>query len=95
LAATAFFVAIIMVWLLPEGRPLRLAGLAILAVMAAAYGNALTIAIVHSLDIVRYRIGYAPCFLFGLAMIISYLLTLVSEALYFRKQMRGPMYTPG
>jgi hypothetical protein len=85
----AFFVAITFVWLWPEGRPLRLAGLAILLVMAAAYGNALTIAIVHSLDIVRYRIGYAPCFLFGLAMIISYLLTLASEALYFRQQRNG------
>lgn len=82
----AFFAAITIVWLRPEGRPLRLAGLAILSVVAAAYGNALTIAIVNSLDVGRYRIGYAPGFLLGLAMIISYLLILVSEGFYRRKQ---------
>jgi hypothetical protein len=82
----AFFTAVTIVWLRPEGRPLRLAGLAILSVVAAAYGNALTIAIVSSLDVSRYRIGYAPAFLLGLAVIISYVLILVSEGLYLRKQ---------
>ena len=82
----AFFAAITIVWLRPEGRPLRLAGLAILAVLAAAYGNALTVAIVNSLDVARYRMGYAPVFLLGLAMIISYLLILVSEGFRRRKQ---------
>jgi hypothetical protein len=83
---SAFFAAITIVCLRPEGRPLRLAGLAILSVVAAAYGNALTIAIVNSLDVGRYRIGYAPAFLLGLAMIISYLLILVSDGFYRRKQ---------
>jgi hypothetical protein len=55
-------------------------------VVAAVYGNALTIAIVNSLDVSRYRTGYAPGFLLGLAMIISYLLILVSERFYRRKQ---------
>jgi hypothetical protein len=65
---------------------LRLAGLSILSVVAAAYGNALTIAMVNSLDVIRYRLGYAPALLLGLAMIISYLLILVSERFYRRKQ---------
>jgi hypothetical protein len=88
----AFFAALTIVWLRPEGRPLRLAGLAILSVVAAAYGNALTIAIVNSLDVVRYRIGYAPALLLGLAMIISYLLVLVSEGVYRRKQIGEPEF---
>jgi hypothetical protein len=83
-----FFAAITIVWLRREGRPWRVAGSAILSVLAAAYGNALTVAIANSLDVVRYRRGYAPVFLLGLAMIISYLLTLVSEGFCRRKQIR-------
>jgi hypothetical protein len=82
----AFFAAITVVWLWPEGRPLRLAGLAILSVLAAVYGNALTVAIVNSLDVARYRMGYAPVLLLGVAMIVSYLLILVSEGFRRRKQ---------
>jgi hypothetical protein len=47
-------------------------------VLAATYGNVLTIAIVHSLDVSRYRISYAPGFLLGLAMIANYLSIIAS-----------------
>ena len=81
-----FFAAITIVWLRPEGRPWRLAGSAVLSVLAAVYGNVLTVAVVNSLDVARYRMGYAPVFLLGLAMIISYLLILVSEGFSRREQ---------
>ena len=53
--------------------------------LAALYGNAITIAVVHSLDVVRYRVGYASGFLLGMAMIISYLLILISQRFYRRE----------
>lgn len=73
----AFFALLIIVLSNRKARALRLAGLVILAVLAATYGNVLTVAVVHSLDVVRYRVSYAPGFLLGLAMITNYLLTLV------------------
>lgn len=71
-----FFAVMIAICLSRKGRTLRLAGFAIVAVLSATYGNVLTIAFVHSLDVGRYRVSYAPGFLLGLAMIISYLLVL-------------------
>jgi hypothetical protein len=81
----AFFTALIAVCSRRNDRALRLAGLTILSVIAALYGNAITIAVVHSLDVVRYRVGYAPGFLLGMAMIISYLLILISQRFYRRE----------
>ena len=72
----AFFAALAAICLNRHGRAWRLAGLTLLAVLSATYGNVLTIAVVHSLDVVRYRISYAPGFLLGLAMITNYLLIL-------------------
>jgi hypothetical protein len=72
----AFFVAMVGLCLNWRGRNWRLAGFVVVAVLAATYGNVLTIAVVHSLDVVRYRISYAPGFLLGLAMIVTYLITL-------------------
>lgn len=69
-----FFAVIIFVCLSRKGRTLRLAGFVILAVLAATYGNVLTIALLHSLDVVRYRVSYAPGFLLGLVMTTNYLL---------------------
>jgi hypothetical protein len=71
-----FVTVLLTVCLGRKGRKLRFAGLVILAVLAATYGSVLTIAVVHSLDVVRYRISYAPGFLLGLALITNYLLTL-------------------
>jgi hypothetical protein len=72
----AFFIVLIALCLSRRGRTWRLAGFASVAVLSATYGNVLTVAIVHSLDVVRYRVSYAPGFLLGLAMILSYLLVL-------------------
>jgi hypothetical protein len=72
----AFFSAMVAVCLSRRRRAWQLAGFVIVAVLAATYGNVLTIAVVHSLDVFRYRVSYAPGFLLGLAMIASYLLVL-------------------
>jgi len=72
----AFFAVMVAVCLSRKERTLRLAGFVIVAVLAATYGNVLTIAVVHSLDVVRYRITYAPGFLLGMAMVTNYLLIL-------------------
>jgi hypothetical protein len=74
----AFFAAIAGISVSRRGRALLLAGLVVVAVLAAIYGNVLTIAVVHSLDVVRYRISYAPALLLGLALAINYLLSLAS-----------------
>jgi hypothetical protein len=78
-----FFLAMLFVCLKRRGRALRLAGFALVAVLAATYGNVLTIAVVHSLDVVRYRVSYAPGFLLGLAMITNYLLVFLWRPLGF------------
>ena len=81
-----FFITLFIVCLTEKGRNLRLAGLVVLAVLAATYGNVLTIAVVHSLDVVRYRVSYAPGFLLGLALIANYLPLLASGAPIVGKQ---------
>jgi hypothetical protein len=77
----AFFAALAVFCLSRKGRAWRLAGLIVAAVLSATYGNVLTIAVVHSLDVVRYRVSYAPGFLLGLAMIANYLLALAATGL--------------
>jgi len=72
----AFFAALTTICLKRPGRAWRLAAFTMLGVLAATYGNVLTIAVVHSLDVIRYRISYAPGFLLGLVMIMNYLLIL-------------------
>jgi hypothetical protein len=75
-----FVAVLVTVCLSRKGRNFRLAGLVILAVLAATYGSVLTIALVHSLDVVRYRVSYGPGFLLGLALITNYLLSLAFGA---------------
>ena len=74
----AFFLMLI-IWSLPKRSPVRLAGFAAVAVLAATYGNVLTVAVVHTLDLPRYRFSYAPGLLLGLAMTGSLLLLLALE----------------
>jgi hypothetical protein len=74
----AFFLALI-IWALPKKSAVRLAGIAAVAVLAATYGNVLTVAAVHTLDLPRYRFSYAPGFLLGLAMTGSFLLLIALE----------------
>jgi hypothetical protein len=70
----AFFAALVVICLNRRGRVWYLAGFVVGAVLFATYGNVLTIAVVHSLDVVRYRVSYAPGFLFGLAIATNYFL---------------------
>jgi len=86
---SVFFTALAVVCLDRRGRAWRLVGVIVGAVLFATYGNVLTIAVVHSLDVVRYRVSYAPGFLLGLAMIINYLLILASERLKPREPDRS------
>lgn len=74
-----FFLLIVIVWLSPKARLMRTAGLAAAAVLTATYGNVLTMLLVHSLEITRYRTSYIPGFLLGLAMIISFLIIFAFE----------------
>jgi hypothetical protein len=73
----AFFAVLAVICLDRRRRAWRLAGLVTVAVLFATYGNVLTIAVVHSLEVVRYRISYAPGFLLGLLITTNYLLILV------------------
>jgi hypothetical protein len=68
----AFFAVLAVICLDRRGRAWRLAGFVVAAVLFATYGNVLTIAIVHSLEVIRYRISYAPGFLLGLAVTTNY-----------------------
>jgi hypothetical protein len=77
----AFFAALAVICLDRRGRAWRLAGVVVGAVLFATYGNVLTIAVVHSLDVVRYRVSYAPGFLLGLVITTNYLLILASGRL--------------
>jgi hypothetical protein len=74
----AFFLTLI-IWSLRKKSPVRLVGVATVAVLAATYGNVLTVAVVHTLDLPRYRFSYAPGLLLGLAMTASFLLLLALE----------------
>jgi hypothetical protein len=71
-----FFAALAVICLDRRNSAWRLAGFVVVAVLFATYGNVLTIAVVHSLDVVRYRVSYAPGFLLGLVITINYLLIL-------------------
>jgi hypothetical protein len=74
----AFFLTLI-IWSPRKKSPVHLAGIATVAVLAATYGNVLTVAVVHTLDLPRYRFSYAPGWLLGLAMTGSFLLLLALE----------------
>jgi hypothetical protein len=81
-----FFVTLVAVCLSRHGRAWRLAGLVVVAVLGGTYGNVVTIAVVHSLDVIRYRVSYAPGFLLGLVLITNYLLILALGRLKLREQ---------
>jgi hypothetical protein len=72
----AFFAGLAVICWDRRGRAWRLAGFVVVAVLFATYGNVLTIAVVHSLEVVRYRVSYAPGFLLGLLVTTNYLLIL-------------------
>jgi hypothetical protein len=82
----AFAAAVVFVCSNRRSLEWRLPSFTILAVLAGTYGMVLTIAWVHSLDVIRYRVSYAPALLLGLALIINWLASLGS--VYFDIDLR-------
>jgi hypothetical protein len=74
-----FFGALAVVLFRKSFSPLRLPALSATIVIAAVYGNMLTIAVVHSLGSDRYRTGYSPALLVALAIVISFLIAFVEQ----------------
>ncbi len=66
---------------LPSLAPFRLAALSSLVILGAPFGNALTVALVHSLDNARYRGSYGPLLLFSLLALSVLTLTLAARSL--------------
>jgi hypothetical protein len=75
----AFFGALIMTLLRKGLSYLRLPGLAVLIVIGAVYGNMLTVAVVHSLDLDRYRTGYTPALMVALVIMTAFLIGFVEH----------------
>jgi hypothetical protein len=69
----AFFVSLIPVFLRRKFSDLRLPGLAAVMIGTAVYGDMLTVGVVHTLDLDRYRSGYVPALLLALAMMTTFL----------------------
>jgi hypothetical protein len=69
----AFFVSLIPIFATRRLSDLRLAALAAVMVSTAVYGNMLTVGVVHTLDLDRYRNGYVPALLLTLAIMATVL----------------------
>jgi hypothetical protein len=80
----AFFIALFPVFLSRRFSELRLPALAIVIVSTAVYGNMLTVGIVHTLDLDRYRTGYVPALLLTLATMITFLAAVAER--WFQRQ---------
>ena len=65
--------------LLPPLRDLRLAGCAAATLFSAPLGNAVTVCIVHALDIERYRLTYGGFLLFALAAMAVFLALVITR----------------
>jgi hypothetical protein len=70
----AFFGAFFCVLFNRRFRDLRLSGWAVSLMAAALYGNVLTISIVHTLDLDRYRTSYVPALLLVLVIMTGFLI---------------------
>ena len=68
-----FFIALLPVFLMRKFSELRLPALAVVMVSTAVYGNMLTVGVVHTLDLDRYRTSYVPALLLTLAMMMTFL----------------------
>ena len=69
----AFLLALLWVHLHPAWHDLRHPGWLALCILAAPAGNAATVALVHALDIGRYRAGYGGFHFFALAAVAVFL----------------------
>lgn len=82
----AFFGALIVTLLRKSLSYLRLPALGVMIVIAAVYGNMLTIAVVHSLDLDRYRTGYTPSLMAALVIMTAFLIGFVEHMLHERRK---------
>jgi hypothetical protein len=69
----AFFVALFPIFFSERFFDLRQPWLAAAMISTAVYGNMLTVGLVHTLDLDRYRAGYVPALLLTLAMMTTIL----------------------
>ena len=65
-------------------RDLRLAGCAAATLFSAPLGNAMTVSIVHALDIERYRLTYGGFLLFALAAMAVFLVLAIARLVAMR-----------
>ena len=77
----AFLAALLATFVDEKVSRLRLAGFTALAVAAAVYGNVLTVAVVQTLDLRRYRVTYSPFYLLMLAIMATFLIVVASGLL--------------
>ena len=69
----AFFISLIPIFSTRRLSDLRLPALAAIMVSTAVYGNMLTVGVVHTLDLDRYRTGYVPALLLTLVIMTTVL----------------------
>jgi hypothetical protein len=75
----AFFVSLIPIFCIRRLSDLRWLALAATMVSTAVYGNMLTVGVVHTLDLDRYRTGYVPALLLALVMMTTVLFAAVER----------------
>ena len=75
----AFFVSLIPIFSTRRLSDLRLPALAAIMVSTAVYGNMLTVGVVHTLDLDRYRTGYVPALLLTLVIMTAVLFAVVER----------------
>jgi hypothetical protein len=89
----AFFFAVFPVFLSRRFSELRLPALAIVMISTAVYGNMLTVGIVHTLDLDRYRTGYVPALLLTLVTMMTFLFAAAER--WFGRQAAPPTEREG
>jgi hypothetical protein len=85
-----FFVSLIPIWSTRKFSELRLPALAAFMVSTAVYGNMLTVGIVHTLDLDRYRTGYVPALLLTLTIMTAVLFAMVESWWPRKTPLSGP-----
>jgi hypothetical protein len=75
----AFIAALFPVFWGRKFNNMRLPAIAAAMVSTAVYGNALTVGIVHTLDLDRYRTSYLPALLLTLAIMMTFLFAVVER----------------
>ena len=75
----AFFVSLVLIFWSRKFLDLRLPALAAVMISTAVYGNMLTVGVVHTLDLDRYRTGYVPALLMTLVIMATVLYAVVDR----------------